>query len=429
MAVISNGSNKFHLAPAAAEAEKHGWLELFLTAGYPTPATKRILRKSRLSRHPRCRRLLAREERGVPPEKISAFWLPEFLLQAAGALRVKGCSKRVWQPLDALGYQLYAAAASPVLKKCRSRIYHYRSGYGGTSVIKAKQKGMTALCDHSIAHPSVLSCLVRHKGAFPPPGTGRPEPPLERLIHKDLVQADHVLVNSDWVKRTFLYQGWPEEQISVLYLGVDDQFFRTIPRRPESANQNPRPFKLLFAGAMTKRKGAEDIIQAFRLLGGAHVELSLAGGMDPGLRRRHRDFFENPRVKVHGILPRRELARMMTEHPVFLFPSYAEGSARVIFEAMACGCYVITTPNAGSIVETDRHGKIIPPGRPDKLAEAVREIMAHPELAAAAGRANAKLIREKHRQRDYGRRLCALYAELAGKRKMLAGLSPAAAFS
>ena len=33
------------------------------------------------------------------------------------------------------------------------RIYHYRAGFGQASVQTAKELGIVALCDHSIAHP------------------------------------------------------------------------------------------------------------------------------------------------------------------------------------------------------------------------------------------------------------------------------------
>ena len=52
----------------------------------------------------------------------------------------------------------------------------------------------------------------------------------------------------------------------------------------------------------------------------------------------------------------------MSNSDIFLFPSLAEGSANVIFEAMASGCAIITTPNSGSIVKNNHNGFIINPG-------------------------------------------------------------------
>ena len=57
---------------------------------------------------------------------------------------------------------------------------------------------------------------------------------------------------------------------------------------------------------------------------------------------------------------REDLRERYRAADVFVFPSLAEGSARVIFEAMACGCAIITTPNAGSVVRDGENGLLIP---------------------------------------------------------------------
>src|SRR5207253_238786 len=99
----------------------------------------------------------------------------------------------------------------------------------------------------------------------------------------------------------------------------------------------------------------------------------------------------------------------------FVFPSLAEGSARVVFEALACGCYVVTTPNAGSIVEDGLHGALVAADAPGPLRDAVAAAAADRERIAAIGDANAGLIASRYRQADYGDALAALYARLAAE--------------
>ena len=114
-----------------------------------------------------------------------------------------------------------------------------------------------------------------------------------------------------------------------------------------------------------------------------------------------------------GTLPRAQLAAQMLAAPVFVFPSYAEGSARVVFAALACGCYVITTPTAGTIVEHGVHGALVPPGDVDAVRHAVAEAAADRARVAEIGNRNAALIRARYRQRAYGDTLQALYDELS----------------
>ena len=87
----------------------------------------------------------------------------------------------------------------------------------------------------------------------------------------------------------------------------------------------------------------------------------------------------------------------------------------MIFEALACGCYVITTANSGSIVEDGTHGRLIPAGEPMALVSAVREALAlGREVLKGVGARNARIVREQYRQSQYGDKLVALYSKLLG---------------
>jgi glycosyltransferase involved in cell wall biosynthesis len=102
----------------------------------------------------------------------------------------------------------------------------------------------------------------------------------------------------------------------------------------------------------------------------------------------------------------------MLRSPVFIFPSFAEGSARVVFEALACGCYVITTPNSGTIVEHGVHGALVPPGNPAALAQSVKDADADRNRLAEIGAHNAALVRAQYTQSAYGNALASLYDEV-----------------
>jgi glycosyltransferase involved in cell wall biosynthesis len=104
----------------------------------------------------------------------------------------------------------------------------------------------------------------------------------------------------------------------------------------------------------------------------------------------------------------------MSRADVFIFPSLAEGSARVIFEALACGCFVITTPNSGSIVEEGVHGSVVSAGDSSSLARAVENAFRSRDAISVIGRNNAQLVREKFTQRDYGNQLANLYRSVLG---------------
>lgn len=392
-------------------------LGLLLTGAYPTARVRESLRATGLARCRKIARLVDRQE-AIPDRIVHPIWRAEAVHQVGRRLsRVSWC-RGLSTVLDLVSLRLYGRfAAKPIQAVSNARIYHYRAGFGGPSVTCAKERGMVALCDHSIAHPAVLEHLVENAGRFPPPGTAGPMPDFWRLVLGDIEQADAVLVNSAFVKETFLHQGWPPERVHVIYLGVDDRFLAAIPPRPPIAAAGPAgPLRLLFAGSLEQRKGADELLGALGALGDALPwSLEIAGAVEPRVACRHAQLLGDARVRHLGTLSRADLAARMAAAEVFVFCSRAEGSARVIFEALACGCYVITTPNSGSVVEDGVHGALVPPGDPAAVETALRNAFGDRRRVAEVGRCNAALVRERYRQEHYGDALERLY------RRLLAG--------
>ena len=413
--MISNGFGRFHLRLAAVEAARRGALAGFLTGGYPVPRLVRWIEAAGLSRAPPIGRFLARAA-PVPGEHVHALWAGEPFSQLGN--RIRGSSRLTTGPADRLhllSRRLYAASAARLLRRLAEAhgrgVYHYRAGFGGGSVEVARQLGWVCLCDHSIAHPAVLEYLVTHRGRLPPTGESGPIDRNWRAIEADIDRADRVLANSDFVKSTFIHQGWDAGSIDVIYLGGDDEFLSAIPERAP----HDGPLRLLFAGSFSRRKGGPELAEAMRHLGDVAWRLDLCGPVDPDAATAFRRLGADPRVTYHGVLPAPDLAMRMAAADVFVFPTLAEGSARVLFEALAAGCYVITTPNGGSIVADGEHGRLIPPGSTQDIVEAVRHAAGDRDRIARTGARNAALVRESYRQADYGARLFGLYGRLLAR--------------
>ena len=425
--IISNGFSKFHLAVAAAEAHRPGQLSLLVTGAYPTPAMRWLASGMGLSGSRKIGRLLARGE-AIPDALVRPMWLSEGVQLAARLARRLPPFAGAWAPMDRYSFKLYARQAAAVVRETRrsAQIYHYRAGFGHGSVRAARELGMIAMCDHSIAHPAVLEHLVAHQGRLPPPGVQGAMSGRWTDILQDIEQADAVLVNSDFVKETFVHQGWDPARVHVIYWGVDEQFMNAVSPEAKGAADAGAPLRVVFAGALDRRKGAEALLAAVPKIGDAPWRLDIAGPIAPDIERRFRDVLGDPRIAIRGTLPRAELASLMAGADVFVFPSLAEGSARVVFEALACGCYVITTENAGSIVEDGVHGALVPPADPEALAAALRRALGDRAGLAETGRRNADLVRRCYRQSRYGESLGRLYASLLAERDGATKSAPAA---
>jgi glycosyltransferase involved in cell wall biosynthesis len=398
------------MAVAAASLARSGDLSLFLTGAYPTPLVERLA--AYLPKQVSAK--LARRKEAVPDEMIRALWWTEIPHLLGQALEKRVGRSALSQSLLALGMRLYGMAARKAVREGAARgarIYHFRAGYGGASLREAKKLGLVTICDHSIVHPALVDHLVAHSGSYPVRPLPLPSDPFWAAVQKDIDTSDYVLVNSDFVRTTFAFQQFDLAKLHVIYLGIDEQFVEGIP--PRQADEASGPLRLLYAGVFSRRKGAADLLEALAGLGDLDWRLTIAGQIDAEIRTEQSALLADPRIRELGWVGRDRLAAEMSSADIFVFPSLAEGSARVVFEALACGCYVITTPNAGSIVEDGVHGTLVPPGRPEALAAALRAASVDQTTLHKIGANNAKLVREIYVQSKYGEQLRDLYRSLA----------------
>ena len=114
-----------------------------------------------------------------------------------------------------------------------------------------------------------------------------------------------------------------------------------------------------------------------------------------------------------GRTSREKIAEEFACADIVVLPSLAEGSAGVIYEALAAGVPIVTTPEAGS-VRDGIEGRIVPSRDPDALANAITEIVEDRpkrERMAYAARERA----QEFTLERYGERLIAALKSFATK--------------
>lgn len=415
--VVSNGFSKFNMDHSAEELARVGRLERYLTGAYPTQFWRRLF--ARGAPQGAIGRFLARATR-IPDSSIDSIAFPEMLHFLAMALPPSTKTPGgIGEYFDIRSLQLYGDAAARAVARVSTaaRVYHYRSGFGGRSLAVARANGMALLCEHSIVHPKAADYVVAHGGRLP---DARNLPAMSRFwqhLSDDIAPCDLVVVNSDFVKTSFVAMGHAPQNVIVLYRGIDDEFLALLDSAaPRTVSDGP--LRLLFAGAFGTRKGAHCLRDAFAALKDvADWSLTLAGPVEPECRDAFAQLTADPRVRVLGSLPRAALASAMRQADVFVFPTLAEGSARVVFEALAAGCYVVTTANSGSIVGAGAEGVLVAPEDSTQLAQSISTLIGARGRVADGGAANARLIRAQYTQRMYGEKLLALYDIAAASAK------------
>ena len=269
-------------------------------------------------------------------------------------------------------------------------VFHVRSGSGmGGAIEKAQNEGMKVVVDHSIAHPVFMRVAL--KDEYERNGLHfdwEEKNPFWQNVLCDCEKADVLLVNSWFVKDTFVRQGFNAEKIKVIYLGVRSDFW--------GLKKNYGIFgklKLLFTGSFGIRKGGEYLLKALLLLekSGIDSELIIVGGYTEG--RFLLEKYPSKNVILTGVVPQDELKTYLQQADIYVFPSLCEGCAQSGMEALAAGLPVIATYESGLPIENGVNGIIVNSKDEKAIADAIMQLVHCELMRESIGKMAAKKMR------------------------------------
>ena len=301
-----------------------------------------------------------------------------------------------WASVDQVYRQLdrdvAAYIAGPEARAVRA-VYAYEDGARDTFAA-ARARGVRCIYDLPIAHWRTLRRLLEEEAELHPSWASTMEGLVdssEKLARKDeeIALADDVVVASSFTRRSVEDHFGAGLPITVTPYGAPPPLVSQPGRRDPG-----EPLRLFYAGHLAQRKGIAYLIAALQRLS-VPWQLTLAGPLPSAAPAELDAFLADERCNWLGHIPHRTLLEGMTRAHVFVFPSIVEGFGMVLYEAMAAGLPVITTPHtAGPDIMTDgREGFIVPIRNPDAIAarlallhedETKRQAMAAAALACAA---------------------------------------------
>ncbi len=216
-------------------------------------------------------------------------------------------------------------------------------------------------------------------------------------------QCRHVLTPSPQSDAAVRLLGVPGERIGRWDRGVDLGRFDPAKRVPGLWGGGDDAFNVLYAGRLSKEKGADLLVAAFLearrrderlhlvLAGGGPEEEQVAGALGE-----HATFL--------GWLAGEELATAYASADAFLFASRTDTFGQVLLEAQASGLPVVAVAEGGplSLVEDGVTGLLRPP-RADALSGAIVELAAQPLLRERLTQAAIAAVRERTWDRALGR--------------------------
>ena len=205
------------------------------------------------------------------------------------------------------------------------------------------------------------------------------------LLKKKGEQASFVVTISNYNRQRISDCGIDIAKIRVIHCGVDTTKFtptEDTPRKPNS---------IVCVGRLVPIKGFETLIDACRILIEQKVELSCEiVGDGPLLQPLQQQISQSGighAVHLRGFMSQEQVRAKLSDSELFVLPSRQtqdgdqDGIPVALMEAMAMGVPVISTSVSGipELVQHGVNGILVPPDDPQRLAEAIADLLLHRE--------------------------------------------------
>jgi len=199
-------------------------------------------------------------------------------------------------------------------------------------------------------------------------------------FHENLHLPQKVFVPSDFVRQTFIQNGYEDLTIQVLPLGIEKQL-------PTGFTPSfPNKIQLVFIGTLLPGKGAHVLLRALKVEKSELFQLRIYGreDADPGYYRMLRRLSRgDERIRFEGPFPIQQRAEIYCNADVLILPSLVhETFSLVVREALSSGTPVIASEVGAlsEIIVPGENGFLFPPGDYHTLAALLIQITVNPDI-------------------------------------------------
>jgi glycosyltransferase involved in cell wall biosynthesis len=192
--------------------------------------------------------------------------------------------------------------------------------------------------------------------------------------------------------------------VKAIQSGIPQQ--RVIPTQPVEQTRAelglaPGEFTVLSTGRLARPKGLEHLIAAVPSLtglmdAGLKVLLAGEGPLRAALQTQTRRLGVEEQVVFLGF--RNDIAELLAASDAVVLPSLWEGLSISVLEAMAAEKPIVTTTIASNqeVLQHGETGLLVPPKRPDLLAQAILALADDPPLGKRLGTAARQVYSERY---------------------------------
>lgn len=218
-------------------------------------------------------------------------------------------------------------------------------------------------------------------------------------------------------KQLFVESGWARADQAVLIpgSGVDTNVYAPSPK-----SEGYRPVTVILVSRMIYTKGIVQFVLAAKALQdqGALARFVLVGEPDPDNlasipEAELREWAETEAVEYLG--RREDMPAIYADADIACLPTfYPEGIPKALIEAASCGLPIVTTdwPGCREIVRDRVNGLLVPIKDVDALVEALRTLIADPQLREEMGKRGREMVVANFSLSSVIEKTLALYREL-----------------
>ena len=161
----------------------------------------------------------------------------------------------------------------------------------------------------------------------------------------------------------------------------------------ERYNFSEKDFLFGYVGRLNVDKGVNELIEAFK--GVENAKLMLVGMLDDRYRPSEENLKyaeENENIILTGNVAPQEVCKYLAAFDILVHPTYREGFGKVLQEAMAMECPIITTdvPGPSEVIEEGISGMLVKVADADALRQGMIELMNDEPRRVAFSKAGRK---------------------------------------
>jgi glycosyltransferase involved in cell wall biosynthesis len=286
---------------------------------------------------------------------------------------------------------------------------HYRYRYDGVWAMMAHGTGVPTSI-FKFLHPKVKYVLTLQEGD-PPEHIERIMRPVWFWFKRAFTEATVIQPISEFLGTWARKMGYKGD-IEIIRNGANPESIKPTFEQSEVESLKVKLGKkegevyLVNTARLVHQKGFDTTIRALLLLP-PHIKLLVVGGGpdEAMLKGLVKELKLDNRVIFTGQIDRKEVTQYRFAGDIFVGPSRSEGLGNAFLSAMACRMPVVATQVGGIadfLFDAKRNpgkgatGWAVDPESPRQIAEAVKDILAHPELVKTVTNRARKMVEDEY---------------------------------